>query len=158
MVIIDSDVLLLAFAFPNDERQKLNKKFLEIIQTAQPATTIYNVMETLGQLSFNLSAQQLDRWEDWLVNAYNLIVIWDLDPEEKVSPINWREMIYERPFQKMRSARMPFMDALILSLVERTTDVECFVTWNARHFKGKTNLSVLTPEEYLNYRKKSQTD
>ena len=51
MVIIDSDVLLLAFAFPNDDRQKLNQKFLELAQTAQPATMIYNLMEVLGQLS-----------------------------------------------------------------------------------------------------------
>jgi hypothetical protein len=27
--------------------------------------------------------------------------------------------------------------------------VSSFVTWNARHFQGKTLLSVLTPEEYL---------
>jgi hypothetical protein len=38
---------------------------------------------------------------------------------------------------------------MILSLVERTPNVEYFVTWNAKHFKGKTNLTVLTPEEYL---------
>lgn len=57
MVVIDSDVLLLAFAYPNDDRQKINQKFLEAVQTAQPATTIYNVMEILGQLSFNLSEE-----------------------------------------------------------------------------------------------------
>src|SRR3990172_2612544 len=150
MVIIDSDVLLLAFAFPNDDRQKLNKKVLELAQTAQPATTIYNVMEVLGQLSFNLSEEQLDQWQDWLVNAYSLTVIWDLDDKEKVNSESWRELIYERPFQKMRSVRMGFVDALILSSAERTPDVEFFVTWNAKHFKGKTDLAVLTPEEYLN--------
>jgi lipid-A-disaccharide synthase-like uncharacterized protein len=53
VVIIDSDVLLLAFAFQNDNRQTVNQTFLETIQTARPATTVYNVMEVLGQLSFN---------------------------------------------------------------------------------------------------------
>lgn len=149
MVVIDSDVLLLAFAYPNDDRQKVNQKFLEAVQTAQPATTIYNVMETLGQLSFNLSAEQLDGWQDWLANAYNLTVIWDIDSKEKVDPETWREIIYERPFQKMQTVRMAFMDALILSTAEHTPDVEYFVTWNAKHFKGKTSLTVLTPEEYL---------
>lgn len=149
MIVIDSDVLLLAYAYPNDERQQVNQKFLEAVQTAQPATTIYNVMEILGQLSFNLSANQLDGWREWLVNAYNLIVIWDVDSKEQVIPENWREIIYERPFQKMQSVRMAFMDALILSSAERAPDVECFVTWNAKHFKGKTILTVLTPEEYL---------
>ena len=149
MIVIDSDVLLLAYAYPNDERQKVNQKFLEAVQTAQPATTIYNVMEILGQLSFNLSADQLDGWREWLVNAYRLSVFWDVDSKEQVIPEHWREIIYERPFQKMQSVRMAFMDALILSSAERAPDVECFVTWNAKHFKGKTSLTVLTPEEYL---------
>lgn len=149
MVVIDSDVLLPAFAFPNDDRQMVNQKFLELVQTAQPATTIYNVMETLGQLSFNLSAEQLNQWNDWLVNSYGLTIIWDMDSNETPNLETWREMIYERPFQKIQSVRMAFMDALILSSAERASDVECFVTWNAKHFKGKTKLTVLTPEEYL---------
>lgn len=149
MVVIDSDVLVLAFSYPNDDRQKANQKFLEVVQTAQPATTIYNVMEVLGQLSFNLSAEHLDDWQNWLVNAYNLNVIWDTDSKEKVDPETWREIIYERPFQKMQTVRMAFMDALILSAAEHTPNVEYFVTWNAKHFKGKTTLTVLTPEEYL---------
>lgn len=149
MVVIDSDVLLLAFAYPNDDRQSVNLKFLEAVQTAQPATTIYNVMEVLGQLSFNLSEEQLEGWQDWLVNAYNLTVIWDADSKEKIDSETWHEIVYARPLQKMRSVRMAFMDALIISATEHAPSVDCFVTWNARHFKGKTDLTVLTPEEYL---------
>jgi len=149
MVVIDSDVLVLAFSYPNDDRQNVNQKFLEVVKTAQPSTTIYNVMEVLGQLSFNLSAEQLDDWQNWLINAYNLNIIWDTDSKEKIDPESWREIIYERPFQKMQAVRMAFMDALILSSAEHAPDVECFVTWNAKHFKGKTSLTVLTPEEYL---------
>ena len=149
MVVIDSDVLLLAFAYPNDARQKVNQKFLESVQAARPATTIYNVMEVLGQLSFNLSAEQLADWQSWLVNAYNLTVIWDTDSKDKVDPESWREVLYERPFRKMQTVRMAFMDALISSAAEHAPNVECFVTWNSKHFKGKTSLVVLTPEEYL---------
>lgn len=149
MVVIDSDVLLLAFAYPNDDRQEVNRKFLEVVQTAQPATTIYNVMEVLGQLSFNLPDDQLEGWQDWLVNAYNLAVVWAVNSKEKIDPETWGEIVYERPFQKMQSVRMAFMDALIISTAEHTPDVEYFITWNAKHFKGKTSLTVLTPEEYL---------
>ena len=149
MVVIDSDVLLLAFAFANDSKQKVNQAFLEAVQTAQPATTIYNVMEVLGQLSFNLSPERLDQWQSWLVDAYQLTIIWMADDGLKMGKESFREELYERPYEKMRSVRMPFMDALIISLVERAPDVECFVTWNAKHFKGKTDLKVLTPEEYL---------
>jgi len=134
MVVIDSDVLVLAFSFANDERQKTNQKFLETVQSAQPATTIYNVMEVLGQLSFNLPAEHLADWQDWLANAYNLTVIWDADSKEKIEPETWREIIYARPFQKMQTVRMAFMDALVLSAAEHAPDVECFATWNAKHF------------------------
>jgi predicted nucleic acid-binding protein len=128
MVIIDSDVLVLAFSYPNDERQAVNKKFLKSVQTAQPATTIYNVMEVLGQLSFNLSAEQLEDWQNWLIRAYNLTVIWDVNSKETISPESWREIIYERPFQKMQTSRMAFLDALILSTAEHAPKVEYFVT------------------------------
>ena len=50
----------------------------------------------------------------------------------------------------MRAQRMAFMDSLVLNLAERTPDVDYFITWNARHFKGKSSLQVLTPEEYVN--------
>ena len=103
MVVIDSDVLVLAFAYPNDDRQKVNQKFLEIVQTAQPATTIYNVMEVLGQLSFNLSAEHLADWENWFINAYDLNIIWDINSKEGIDPETWREIVYERPFQKMQT-------------------------------------------------------
>jgi hypothetical protein len=149
MVVIDSDVLLLAFAFSNDSKQKMNRAFLEAVQTAQPATTIYNVMEVLGQLSFNLSPERLDQWQSWLVDAYQLTIIWMADEGLKMGRESFREELYERPYEKIRSARMPYMDALIISLVERAPEVEYFVTWNARHFKGKTKIKVLTPEEYL---------
>lgn len=52
MVIIDTDVLLLAFAFQKDVRQPANSPFLKQILSEQPAITIYNLMEFLGHLSF----------------------------------------------------------------------------------------------------------
>ena len=44
---------------------------------------------------------------------------------------------------------MAFIDALILDLAERTSDIKYFVAWNARHFKDKSALPVVTPSEYL---------
>ena len=44
MVVIDSDVLVLAFSYPNDDRQKANQKFLEVYKLPS-LPRIYNVME-----------------------------------------------------------------------------------------------------------------
>jgi hypothetical protein len=149
MVIIGSDVLLLAYTFPDDKRHNINQVFLEAIQTARPATTIYNVMEVLGQLSFNLSPAKLTQWQNRLVEAHNPTVVWGVDPTESIQAESWHDELYEKPFVKMRENRMAYMDAMILSLAERTPNVEIFVTWNAKHFKGKSSLPVLTPQEYL---------
>jgi predicted nucleic acid-binding protein len=149
MVIIDTDVLLLAFAFHQDRRQAANTAFLQQVQAAQPATTIYNVMEILGQLSFNLASERLDAWQSWLIDAYQLVVIWPSNPDLLIESISFREEIFERPYARMRTYKMPFVDALILNLAERTPDATRLVTWNARHFQDKSTLHVLTPEEYL---------
>jgi hypothetical protein len=45
VVIVDTDVLLLAYAFPRDERQQANRAFLERVRSDYPATTIYNLAE-----------------------------------------------------------------------------------------------------------------
>lgn len=148
MVVIDTDVLLLAFAFQSDKRQSANTAFLKQVQAADPAITVYNLMELLGQLSFNLSPARLDAWQTWLVEAYQLTVIWPADLDD-MTALSFRAEIFERPFARMRSHRMAFMDALVLNLAERTPGVEQFVTWNARHFKAKSSLQALTPEEYL---------
>lgn len=149
MIFIDTDVLWLAFAFHQDARQAANASFLEQVQIGQPATTIYNVLELLGKLSFNLSPEQLDEWRSWLVNAYQLLVVWPTNPALTTAAPTFQEEIFERPYQKTRKVKMPFMDSLILNLAERTPNAAHFITWNARHFQGKTPLQVLTPEEYV---------
>ncbi len=149
MVVIDTDVLLLAFAFHRDPRQTDNAQFLTQAQNANPAVTIYNLMELLGQLSFNLSPEHLAEWESWLMEPYRLTVIWPRVTGNQSAEVFFRSEIFERPFAKMRTHRMAFIDTLILDLAERTPNVEMFVTWNAGHFRGKSTLSVLTPADYL---------
>ncbi|MBI5035236.1 MAG: hypothetical protein HZB51_32315 [Chloroflexi bacterium] len=63
--------------------------------------------------------------------------------------IHFKQEFFDQPYAKMRLHRMAFMDALILNLAEQTPGVTSFVTWNARHFKGKSNLHIFTPAEYL---------
>ena len=149
MVVIDTDVLLLSFAFANDKRQTANANFLSKVQNAEPAITIYNLMELLGHLSFNLSPTRLDALQTWLIEAHQLTVIWPAELDAPTASSFFRAEIFERPFAKMRTQRMAFLDSLILNLAERTPDVAYLITWNAKHFKDKSHLSVLTPEEYL---------
>ncbi len=148
MVAIDTDVLVLAFAFQQDARQAVNASFLEAVRGQTPLVTIYTVMELLGQLSFNLSAQRLAQWPSWLQDRYRLTLLYPATANLAAEPFFQDEFI-NRPFARMQLQRMPFLDGLILDLVERTTGIVAFVTWNARHYRGKTLLTVLTPAEYM---------
>ncbi len=151
MIVIDMDVLLLAFAFHQDPRQADNSAFLQQVQMDGGAITIYTLMELLGKLSFNLSSTRLEQWPQWLVDAYQLEVIWPVSPNTAVTYHSWRKELFTRPFARMKAVKMPFMDALILNLAEETPEATCFITWNARHFQDKSTLPVMTPTAYLEH-------
>lgn len=147
MVALDTDVLILAFAFHRDERQADNRRFLTAIQDQAPVVAIYTVMEVLGKLSFNLSAQRLTQWTSWLQDRYRLSILYPQTEDLEATTFFQQEFV-DQPFRKMEQYGMPFLDGLILNLVE-LAEVEALVTWNARHFATKTSLTVLTPAEFL---------
>jgi len=148
VVVIDTDVLIIEFAFHRDPRHAANADFLATVRKRKPAITVYNLMEILGQLSFNLAPDRLSEWRLWLQEAYGLTVIWPAI-EAQTARTFFRDEVHNRPLAKMQAERMAFLDALIIGLAERTPDVKAFVTWNARHFRDKTPLTVLTPPEFL---------
>jgi len=148
MVIIDSDVLLLEFAYHRDPRQDQNVLFLQRVRPLWPGITIYTLLEILGQLSFNLSRDELLQRPKWLGANYGISVLWP-KPAGLGAEDFFRREIYEQPFARMQAHRIAFGDALVLALAENTPNIEAFVTWNARHFRGKTALAVMTPAEYL---------
>lgn len=148
MVVIDTDIFILEFRFHRDPKYPMNKRFLSTIQAAGGATTIYSIMEFLGKMSFNVNPAELAKWRSWLRDAYNLVVIW---PETRAIDADSfaYSVLYNHPFERMCRTPIAFVDSLILDLVEQIDLVEAFVTWNARHFVGKTSVAVKTPEEYL---------
>ncbi len=150
MVLIDTDVLVIHFRYPRDRRFQANSDFMLRVQENTPCITIYNVMEFLGQMSFNLPPAKLSIWDGWLRAEYGLTVIRPEGASKDADSFFWEE-VYERPLSKMLGVRngMAFQDALIIGLGERVPGIEAFVTWNARHFRTKTTLDVLTPEEYV---------
>ena len=147
MVVIDTDVMLLAFAFHRDLRQEANRRFLEAVQQRSPAMPIYAVMELLGQLSFNLSPQRLSEWPVWLQDRYGLTLLYPNTANLEAEPFFEAEFV-AGPFYRMQQYPMPYLDSLILNLVENAPDVEAFITWNARHYQDKTVVPVRTPAEY----------
>lgn len=148
MVVIDTDVFTLAFTFHRDPRQEANSRFLDEVQSSAPAIVIYSVMELLGQLAFNLSAQQLSQWNSWLQDRYRLTVLYPRTEGMQAEQFFQMEFVLA-PLQRMSRQPIPFLDGLILGVAERVQEVDAFVTWNKRHYQGKTPLRVLTPADFI---------
>lgn len=99
-------------------------------------------------LSFNLSAARLVQWPLWLQAAYNLTILWP-EPGGMDAFTFFHREIYQEPLARMQERGMAFLDALILNLAESVPEADIFVAWNARHFRGKSSLPVVTPAEYM---------
>jgi hypothetical protein len=147
VIAIDTDVFLIDLVFQRDARYSLNSKFLGSIPI-EKCTTIYNFLEVIGQLSFNLSESQLRDLEKSFVTGYDLSILWPA-PAGRDSSHFFREEIYENTLRRIRRCRVSFQDALIINLVETASDVDTLVTWNAKHFENKTKLKVITPEQFI---------
>ena len=92
----------------------------------------------------------------------DIFVIAALHPEAPCFAVNGRfvELMRSRRgafattiFNKLEMVRlyrrMKLGDALVLMVAESHPQVDTFVTWNAKHFRDKTHLFVLTPSEFL---------
>jgi len=91
---------LIEFAFHTDTRQAVNAKFLQRVQPAQPAITVYNLMELLGQLSFNLAPTKLDNWREWLIEVCNLNVLAPVSLDDPTATVYFKREIVDQPYAK----------------------------------------------------------
>jgi hypothetical protein len=148
VLILDSDVLLIDCRYPRDARYGVNQRFLQELATLNlpRATTLFNVLEICGVLTFNLSPPQLRQFYAGIAHRYGLQI---LDPH-----------LPPRPGQRMIDLlagrtlgvilrRVSFSDALVILTAETSPDATAFVTWNATHFVGRTRLEVLNPQQWL---------
>jgi len=107
-------------------------------------TSIINLLEVCGILSFNLNRQQIMELFYYFPKKYNVDIIpsSEMDsllPETSVEAVI--EMIYKKA---------SFGDALVANIVNGSvTESGLFVSWDAMHFKDLLSVRALTPTEFL---------
>jgi len=142
MIFIDTDIFVIDKLFPEDPRYKANKDFLNLKE--ERCTSIYNVLELCGLASFTLSTVELRSLFTNFHRHYNLEIAYPklfyLSPEEMLSSS------VARVFEKI-CMKMNYLDAQILLIAEEY-DSSAFVTWNKKHFEGRTHIPICTPKEY----------
>lgn len=76
LVILDSNLFIIDLRYPRDRHYRINRTFLARLPTLAPAaTTLVNLLEVCGVLSFNLKAQQVWELYHYLPERYQITVL-----------------------------------------------------------------------------------
>ena len=145
LILIDTNIFVIDLRYKRDVNFKMNRAFLSAVaQSSNGFTTIVNLLELCGILSFNLNQNQLlDLWA-YFQEQYKITVL----PEPRIQS-TFPGVAIQRLFDKL-CKKTSFGDALMMVVAEKHLPfVETMVTWDNEHFKDKYNGKVLTPGEYM---------
>jgi predicted nucleic acid-binding protein len=145
LILIDTNIFVIDLRYKRDINYRVNQAFLSsVAQNGNGFTTIVNLLELCGILSFNLNGDQLlDLWS-YFCDRYKVTVLPEPDLQSDFPVIEIRRLF------DMLSKKSSFGDALMMAVAEKyLAFVATLVTWDNEHFKEKYTGKVLTPEEYI---------
>jgi len=141
LICLDTDILAIHHIFIWDDRYEVNEKVLQRLKKEKKlCTTIHNILELCGLYAIAGLAKKINRILEIYLSSKEIKVIF---PEEV---LDWGD--YVALVLQYIKRGIPYSDSLIALTVEQH-DVEIFLTWNVKHFKGKIEPEVLTPSEYM---------
>ncbi|MBE3588414.1 MAG: hypothetical protein IMW93_07660 [Thermoanaerobacteraceae bacterium] len=146
MIFLDSDIFLIDLRYRRDQKYSANAGFLAQLQKSKETavTSLFNVLEICGILSFNLNAQQLIDLYHHLPARYNLKIYPELKQRISLPRIPVKQIL------QVIQNKASFGDALIICIIlEMGPVVSHLVSWNARHFVHHLPVPALTPAEAL---------
>jgi hypothetical protein len=145
LTVIDTPVFVIDLRYKRDRHFSSNRTFLDrIAKEGRAATTIFNVLELCGILSFNLNNEQLKEMFHYFPQHYNVDVLPHSTLESPLPSLNTGDLF------DVIARKTSLGDALIISAVEKhIPGTASFVSWNARHFKGRLSIPAFTPKEFL---------
>jgi hypothetical protein len=145
-VFIDTDIFVRNLRYRDDKNIIENDRFLDLVQEKELIgfTSIYNLLELCGILSFNLSAESLLNLYGGFKKRFQLrqILFGTYYDENLIININ---IVFAQLLKKMS-----FGDALVAACVEYHGDlIDGFVSWNVKHYEDKLDVDVFTPTALL---------
>ena len=148
MIFVDSNLFVIDLRYPNDPNHRVNRRALNrVAREGCGITSVVNVLEICGILSFNLSSAALHALYVHFARRYQITVVPGGDYETRLPAPTVRELLARM------EKRMALKDAEIALVVDQhAAALSAFVSWNAKHFVGKLSVPVLTPREWLRSR------
>jgi len=144
VIFVDSNLFVIDLRYPDDVNYRVNRRALDrLARDANGLTSVVNVLEICGILSFNLSAAALHALYVHFARRYRISVVPGGDYETRLPAPTVRDLITRM------EKRMALKDAEIALIVEQHAALSAFVSWNAKHFVGKISIPAVTPREWL---------
>lgn len=144
-VFIDTNIFVIDLRYKDDVNFKINRNFLDLVaEKGRGVTSIINLLELCGILSFNLNQQQITELFHYFPLRYTI----DIIPSNSIdSPL---PEIAIKDIMEITYKKASFGDALIANLVNRhLKENSIFVSWDAIHFKNLLSIKTMTPKEFL---------
>jgi len=145
MVGIDTDVLCIYHVFKRDPRYEVTSSFMQWSRDIARGIAIFSLLELCGVMA---SAGPVDEALK-LFEGYHLksdVSVLYPSVAFAIEKDFWRQLNVEILTRIERKMRLG--DAAILWAFEANS-CTTVVTWNTRHFVGKTTASIQTPAEWL---------
>jgi len=145
VIFVDSNLFVIDLRYPDDVNYRVNRRALDrLARDANGLTSVINVLEICGILSFNLSTAALHALYVHFARRYRISVVPGGDYETRLPAPTVRDLITRM------EKRMALKDAEIALIVEQhAAALSAFVSWNAKHFVGKLGIPALTPRAWL---------
>ena len=145
LVLIDTNIFVIDLRYKRDTHYEINRAFLDHIGDKRNGfTTIVNLLELCGILSFNLNEQQLIELWFYFQNRYGVVVL-PVPNFETAFPVMEIKEIFG-----LIKCRTSLGDALIISVANKHLPfVSTMVSWDDSHLENIFPGTVLTPEKYV---------
>jgi hypothetical protein len=145
LTVIDTPVFVIDLRYKRDRLFATNRSFLDrIAQKHRGATSVFNLLEVCGILSFNLNEKQMEELFYYFPQHYHVDVLPHATLQSPLPPFKTSDL-FDTILRKAS-----FGDALITAAIEKyIPGAICFVSWNAQHFNSRLPIPCLTPKEFL---------
>jgi predicted nucleic acid-binding protein len=149
LVLVDTNIFVIDLRYKRDEHYKTNQEFLaHIAKRRSGFTSIVNLLELCGILSFNLNEKQLAELWFYFQDKYQIAVLPAPILETHFPAIEIKTLF------NLLKRRTSLGDALMISVAKDYLPfISTLVSWDNGHFKNIFQGNVFTPEEFLGSRK-----
>jgi len=133
--------------FPRDPRFAINRQLLDRLGEIDAGLSHFSLLELCGIASFNLSAIELNRWLFAFEQIYPIRIVTPRGLSNETAADAW--FVNFTVAVMSRIARQSTWGDAVIVLAAEEFGATSIITWNPRHFVGRTSTPVYTPESFL---------